>query len=72
MNGNSRILTPSEVEATAQILADGGNVSKVAKALNIQPTQTAQLKGIVHDPGIQKRAVELVKTKFKEIGRAHV
>lgn len=58
-------LTPSQREAVAQTLADGGNVSQVARMVGNNPMHGEQNKAIVNDPKIQSRAVELVKTKFE-------
>lgn len=60
-----RKLTPAEREKVAQILAGNGNVSAVAEAIGIPKNDKRQLDKHVNNPLVQRRAQELIRTKFE-------
>lgn len=62
--GAERKLTAAEREKIAQILAGNGNLSAVADVLGIPRTQGTVLQRHMNNSAVQKRAMELVQTKF--------
>ncbi len=63
---NERVLSPAECEKVAQLLADNGtNRKKVGQAIGYGGTEGAIIDKHINDPRVQKRAQELIRTKFE-------
>ncbi len=63
---NERVLSPAECEKVAQLLADNGtNRKKVGQAIGYHGTEGPLIDRHINDPRVQKRAQELIRTKFE-------
>ena len=59
------VITGADVEHAAQVLAGGGSRGELAKAIGVNRCNNTLVARVVDDPRVQKRAQELIRTKFE-------